>query len=198
MIFSKNALSECHWAAGGDHTIGVKTDGTVVAVGANWNGQCNVESWTDIEQVAAGDHYTVGVKTDGTVVAAGPLAKISDWRLGQINDNVMLLSPEDGAVLPSWPPANFEWESVDYNLFKIQFSTDPGFPGKTGTTLIVPFKITSWITATSTLELLPQWQWYWRIIRLVGLEKGVIYWRVLGGKKPADIVFSETIQFTLE
>ena len=58
-------------AAGSMHTVGVKSDGTVVAVGHNYYGQCDVSGWTDIVQVAAGWYYTVGVKSDGTVVAAG-------------------------------------------------------------------------------------------------------------------------------
>ena len=58
-------------AAGGGHIVGLKTDGTVVAVGENINKRCNVGGWTDITQVAAGWGYTVGLKTDGTVVAVG-------------------------------------------------------------------------------------------------------------------------------
>ena len=58
-------------AAGGFHTVGFKSDGTVVAVGHNAYGQCNVGGWTDITQVGAGSDYTVGLKSDGTVVAAG-------------------------------------------------------------------------------------------------------------------------------
>ena len=58
-------------AAGGDHTVGLKLDGTVVAVGDNYSEQCNVGNWTDIVQVAADGDHTVGVKSDGTVVAVG-------------------------------------------------------------------------------------------------------------------------------
>jgi len=58
-------------AAGYDHTVGLKTDGTVVAVGDNDYLQCNVGGWTDIIKVAAGHSHTVGVKSDGTVIAAG-------------------------------------------------------------------------------------------------------------------------------
>jgi alpha-tubulin suppressor-like RCC1 family protein len=58
-------------AAGSVHTVGLKSDGTVVAVGDNDEGQLNVGSWTDIVQVAAGGYHTVGVKSDGTVVAVG-------------------------------------------------------------------------------------------------------------------------------
>ncbi len=58
-------------SAGGLHTVGLKSDGIVVAVGWNDPGQCDVGSWTDITQVAAGDTHTVGLKDDGTVVAVG-------------------------------------------------------------------------------------------------------------------------------
>ena len=41
-------------SAGADHTVGLKSDGKVVAVGRNDYGQCNVGSWTEITKVAAG------------------------------------------------------------------------------------------------------------------------------------------------
>ena len=41
-------------AAGSSHTVGLETDGTVVAVGLNDDGQCDVSGWTDITKVAAG------------------------------------------------------------------------------------------------------------------------------------------------
>ena len=58
-------------AAGGAHTVGLKSDGTVVAVGDNEYGQSNVGNWTGITQVAAGYYQTLGLKSDGTVVAVG-------------------------------------------------------------------------------------------------------------------------------
>ncbi len=64
-------LGEGSVAAGGDHTVGLKRDGTVIAVGENRYNQCNVRRWTDIVAVAAGDNHTVGLKRDGTVVAVG-------------------------------------------------------------------------------------------------------------------------------
>ena len=60
------------------HTIGLKSDGTVVAVGYNGSGQLNVGSWTDIVQVAAGGEHTVGLKSNGTVVAVR-------WKWNQVN-----------------------------------------------------------------------------------------------------------------
>ena len=58
-------------AAGSNHTVGLKADGTVVAVGWNIYGQCNVSDWTNIAAVAAGNEHTVGLKADGTAVAVG-------------------------------------------------------------------------------------------------------------------------------
>ena len=58
-------------SAGGWHTVVLKKDGTVVAVGDNDYDQCNVSRWTDIVAISAGFHHTVGLKKDGTVVAVG-------------------------------------------------------------------------------------------------------------------------------
>ena len=58
-------------SVGLSHTVGLKADGTVVAVGENEKGQCNVSGWTDIVAVSAGSYHTVGLKSDGTVVAVG-------------------------------------------------------------------------------------------------------------------------------
>ena len=58
-------------AAGVWHTVGLKADGTVVAVGYNEYGQCDVSGWTDIIQVAGGGYHTVGLRSDGTLVAVG-------------------------------------------------------------------------------------------------------------------------------
>lgn len=59
---------------GGGHTVGLKSDGTLVAVGDNSFGQCDfsdTEKWSDIVKVATGDWYTVGLKSNGTVVMTG-------------------------------------------------------------------------------------------------------------------------------
>jgi len=58
-------------AAGGFHTMGLKNDGTVVAVGYCGYDLCNVGSWTDITRVAGGLYHTVGLKANGTVLAVG-------------------------------------------------------------------------------------------------------------------------------
>ena len=58
-------------AAGSYHTVGLKSDGTVVAVGNSLSGQTNTSTWTDVVSVSAGAEHTVGLKSDGTVVAVG-------------------------------------------------------------------------------------------------------------------------------
>ena len=70
-------------AAGGAHTVGLESDGTVVAAGDNPYGQCNVGGWVSITQVAAGEGHTVALKSDGTVVAVGNhmggKCAVGDW-----------------------------------------------------------------------------------------------------------------------
>ncbi|MDR1563727.1 MAG: hypothetical protein LBS74_02090 [Oscillospiraceae bacterium] len=56
-------------AAGSAHTVGLNADGTVLAVGDNSNGQCDVSEWHDIISVAAGKTFTVGLRSNGTVVS---------------------------------------------------------------------------------------------------------------------------------
>lgn len=66
------------------HYLGVKSDGTVIAVGCNDHGQCNVGKWRDIVSVSAGLNYSLGLKSDGTVVAVGcnnhGQCNVSKWR----------------------------------------------------------------------------------------------------------------------
>ena len=72
--------------------MGLRTDGTVIAVGWNDYGQCDVDNWTDIVQVAAGGVHTVGLKVHGTVVTAyiGDENLLTEWIL-------------ESVVPPNWP-----------------------------------------------------------------------------------------------
>ena len=55
MYFNKGQFNDGYWkdivavSAGSRHTVGLKSDGTVVAVGFNIYGQCDVSDWTDIK-----------------------------------------------------------------------------------------------------------------------------------------------------
>ncbi len=66
-------------ATGPNHTVGLKSDGTVTAVGYNVFGMLKVSPWKGIKAVAVGDYHTVGLKSDGTVTAIG------DNTQGQLN-----------------------------------------------------------------------------------------------------------------
>jgi len=59
--------------ASGHHTVCLKSNGTVGAVGKNDDGQCNVSNWRNIVAIAVGTNRTVGLKSDGTVVAVGKM-----------------------------------------------------------------------------------------------------------------------------
>ena len=80
-------------AAGRRHTVGLKSDGTVTAVGDNNYGQCDVSGWCDIVAVATGNvhlatntgnAHTIGLKAEGSVAAVGwnkhGQCDVNDWR----------------------------------------------------------------------------------------------------------------------
>ena len=58
-------------SAGAAHTVGLKADGTVVAVGFNGYAQCEIRNWRDVTAISAGDYLTMGLLADGTVKAIG-------------------------------------------------------------------------------------------------------------------------------
>ena len=64
-------VAEMQVSAGDNHTLGLKTDGTVLAIGDNLDGRCDVSSWANIKQIFAGDNHSVGLANDGSVVAVG-------------------------------------------------------------------------------------------------------------------------------
>ena len=71
-------------ATSNEYTVGMKDDGTVVAVGNNDEGGCIVSKWRDVVAIAVGNCHTVGLKLDGTVVAVGcnydGRCNVSGWR----------------------------------------------------------------------------------------------------------------------
>ena len=82
---------------GASHTVGLKADGTVVAVGSNASGQCNVAGWTDITQVAGTFLHTVGLRADGTVVAVGSNAS-GQCNVGGWTDIIQVAAGYDHTV----------------------------------------------------------------------------------------------------
>ena len=65
------------------HTVGLKRNGTVVAIGDNGKGQCEVDSWENITAVSAGAFHTVGLTQEGKVVTTqkdtSTLEEINKW-----------------------------------------------------------------------------------------------------------------------
>jgi len=71
-------------ATGSHHTVGLRANSTVVAVGNNASGQCRVGNWTNVVKVAAGAAHTVGLRGNSSVLAVGDdsygQCGIGDWR----------------------------------------------------------------------------------------------------------------------
>jgi alpha-tubulin suppressor-like RCC1 family protein len=57
--------------AGDLHSVVLKSDGTVYAVGDNTYGQCDLSDWTDIVSLSASTAHTAGVTVDGSVIVSG-------------------------------------------------------------------------------------------------------------------------------
>ena len=73
---------------GFDHILGLKKDGTVLAMGSNDFSQCNVRGsyWKNIIAIEAGTYASFGIRSDGTVTAVGSFInmdtfeEIDSWR----------------------------------------------------------------------------------------------------------------------
>ncbi|MCL2633048.1 MAG: TIR domain-containing protein [Oscillospiraceae bacterium] len=58
-------------SVGVDHVLGLKSDGTVLAMGGGSFGQCNVASWKDIIAIHAGWFNSFGITRNGDVLIVG-------------------------------------------------------------------------------------------------------------------------------
>ena len=86
--------------AGYRHTVGLKADGTVVAVRDNEDndyGECDVGNWTGIIYANAGAYHTVGLKPDGTAVAVGR----NDYGQCDVGDWMDIIQVSAGGALAS-------------------------------------------------------------------------------------------------
>lgn len=83
-------------AAGAYHCVGLKSDGTVVAVGTNQYGQCDIDKWSDIVYVDAGWNCTVGIKSDKTLVIATENTTLLKYDFSSWTDLVAVAAHRDG------------------------------------------------------------------------------------------------------
>ncbi len=116
---------------GSGHVVGLRNDGTVVAVGDNEYGQCNVDDWDNIVAISAGDWHTVGLKADGTVISTRPfdrkgISTISACDVDKWSDIVAISAgcgitlglKKDGTVVScgynkeNQRPQNNEWSNI--------------------------------------------------------------------------------------
>lgn len=62
----------------------LKSDGTVLAVGDNEHGECDVSNWENIVEISYDGYHIVGLRADGTVVATGENkhgeCDVSSWK----------------------------------------------------------------------------------------------------------------------
>jgi hypothetical protein len=86
-------------AAGGEHSLGLRADGSIVAWGLNDYGQANVPAPNaDFIGVAAGARHSVGLKSDGSLVAWGCETPVCDWLSCYCETKATVPSPNMGFV----------------------------------------------------------------------------------------------------
>lgn len=134
VVSSINSLNQTNIvaiASGGRHTVVLRDDGTVIAIGPNKAGENNTEHWTNIVSVAAGNAtwsantnaaYTVGVKADGTAVVAGSSSytpcDVSTWHDLKVPTRISTFTSTPVNVDPSTPDGSF-----NYNILQ----NEPGY-----------------------------------------------------------------------
>lgn len=70
-VFDTSLVHAQNVAAGYEHSVALKADGTVVATGKNEEGECDIEGWSDVISVYATEDLTLGIRTDGSICAVG-------------------------------------------------------------------------------------------------------------------------------
>lgn len=101
--YDQCSVEESKWSqlvkvyAGHGVSMGIKSNGTVVATGYNRFGQCNVTGWRNIVSVGLGKFHSVGLRDDGLVVATGNndfgQCNVEGWR------NVVAISASGDCTL---------------------------------------------------------------------------------------------------
>ncbi|MFI3228966.1 MAG: bacterial Ig-like domain-containing protein, partial [Bacillota bacterium] len=136
-IVSSTALSS--WSeiyvisASDTHLVGIKSDGTVEALGDNTYGQTDVSSWSNIKAIAAADTFTAGLNFDGTVIITGSLTnstEVATWTdIVDISasDDYLIGLKSDGTVVACGANSSSECDVSDlYDIIDISASINYG------------------------------------------------------------------------
>lgn len=110
-------------AAGSMHTVGLKSDGTVVAAGDDNDSACAISGWNNIIEIDAGASHTIGLKSDGTVVSTRSSNGGSSIDIDKWTDIVSIASgnyhdiglKSDGTVVASGSNDSGECNVTDWN-----------------------------------------------------------------------------------
>ena len=105
---------------GGNHTIGLKYDGSVVAAGSG--NECNVDDWSNINSIAAGGGCTIGLMNNGRVLATGNngsgQCNVNNWMsIASIsnNSNYTVGLKTDGTVVATGENMSGQCNVSDWN-----------------------------------------------------------------------------------
>ncbi|PXF57168.1 MAG: hypothetical protein C4B58_10935 [Deltaproteobacteria bacterium] len=110
------------------------------------------------------------------------------------DEAIALIFPEDGALIPAYPPTAFEWDGAGLERFKLNFSTDPDFESKVVVLQRGYKRHGRWITGESYTPNRKEW----RSIRRLGRKGRTVYWAVYGEDKAGKGFVSKTFQLKIE
>lgn len=95
-VFSKRIRKVKQVFIAQDHIVTWLLDGTLVAIGSNQYGECEIKDWHDLKSVAAGTGFTAALTQDGHILLAGEIEKhdeIPKW-----NDVCELIAHQDELI----------------------------------------------------------------------------------------------------
>jgi|GEM_PF-6593151 len=120
--------------AGDKHLLGIKNDGTVVAVGDNSFNQLDVSKWKNIVSIEAGGNHSVGLLKNGSVLACGnndlSQCEVGEWtditQISASNDISAALNKKGEVFITGGEHATvFNEEDFSYETKKSNFVWQP-------------------------------------------------------------------------